>query len=112
VTIVAIVARRDVARRLAIRASAVVTSPAISGYGHVVHVEDGTPGRRGVAAVAGFSGGHVAGRLHRRQHRTNLRVASNTSWIRALENTAGVTAVAGDVLVRTIQFKACCEVVE
>lgn len=65
-TVVAVIAGCDVPGRFASGASAVVTRTAVAGHSHVVHVEDRAPGRSCVAAVAGFRGGDVAGRLHRR----------------------------------------------
>lgn len=111
-TVVAVVARRNVARRLAGGSGAIVTGTAAPRHSHMVHVEDRAPGRCGVAAIAGFRGCDVAWGLHRRQHGAYLRMASDTGRIGTFKDTAGVATVAGNILMRTIQVKASGEVVK
>lgn len=112
VTVVAVFAGYYVAGRFASCTVAVVTGATTAGNRRVVHIENRTPGRCGMAAIAGFRRRNMARGLYRGQHGADLRVTANTGWIRALKDTAGVTTVAGDILMRAIQLKPRREVVE
>lgn len=72
VAIVALVARDNMAGRLARRDRAVVAGAATTGYRRMIHVVNRAPGRCRVAAVTGFRGGDMAGRFHRREDGADL----------------------------------------
>ena len=78
----------------------------------MVHVIDRAPGRCRVTAVARFRRCDVARRFHRGQNGADLRMAADTGRIRALKDAARVAAVAGYILVCTVQFETGGVVVE
>ena len=112
VAIVALFARNDVAGRFAGCLYSIVASTAASRHCRVVHVRDRTPGGCCVATFAERGRRDVVGRLHRRSHKADLRMATCTGGICAFENTARMASVATDVLVGAVKVEPSGEMVK
>ena len=111
-TVIALFARNNVARRFAGCPYSVVAGTAASRHCRVVHVRDRAPGGCCMATLATRGRRYVVGRLHRRLHKADLRMATCTGGICAFENTARVASVATDVLVGAVKVEPSGEMVE
>lgn len=110
--VVTLVTGDNMPRWFAGRLAAVVASAAAARYFGVIHIGDRTPRRSRMAARAKRRRCDVARRPHRREHGADLGMASRASRTGALENAAGMTPVATDILVCTIEIKTGSEMIK
>ena len=112
VAIVALFARNDVAGWFAGCQYPVVAGTAASRHRRVVHVRDRAPGGCCMATLAKRGRRYVVGRLHRRLHKADWRMATCTGGIRAFEYAARVASVATDIQVGAVKMEPSGEMVK
>ncbi len=78
----------------------------------MVHVGDGAPRRRRVAVGAQVRRRYVVDGFRGRLHRADRRVTAHAGRIGPLERAAGMTALTGDVGVRSVQHEPGGEMIE
>ena len=108
----ALLAGRDVARRLALRLQPVMAGCAITARFQVIESSCRYPARGGVARAAVVRGRYVSRRLRRRADARPLRMARGAHSWGAGEYCVHVTALAGLQAVRASEFESRRQVVK
>ena len=112
VAVVTLVAGSDMSGWFAGCLAAIVASAAAARYFGVIHIGDRTPRRSRMATRAKRRRCDVARRPHRREHGADLGMAACANRTGALEDAAGMTPVATDILVCTIEVKTGSEMIK